>query len=42
MTVVRDLPRRSVLEYVDLSDPRPPLTLGVDKLRARVSRRRPS
>ena len=41
-TVVRDLPRRSVLEYVDLSDPRPALTLGLDKLRARVSRRRTS
>jgi hypothetical protein len=41
-TVVRDLPRRSVLEYVDLSDLRPPITLGVNKLRARVSRRRTS
>ena len=41
-TVVRDLPRRAVLEYVDLTDPRPPLTLGLDKLRARVSRRRSS
>jgi predicted ATP-grasp superfamily ATP-dependent carboligase len=41
-TVVRDLPRRSVLEYVDVSDPRPPLVLGLDKLRARVARRRTS
>ena len=41
-TVVRDLPRRAVLEYVDLSDPRPPLTLGLHKLRARISRRRTS
>ena len=42
VTVVRDLPRRAVLEYVDVSDPRPPLTLALDKLRNRVSRRRRS